>query len=333
MVEIRLSHRGIARTTLAASSPLTETVFSIRTLLSPVSRFPLHQPWTRRVRKIVRDRGVDLTLLTELVRPGQPVPAFLAPPPYTPVMTAELARLRAVPAESVRQELDLHLRFGLPPTPRLAQLRAEPEAGLAELATTVEAYWRLAIEPHWPTLRLALEGDLAHRTRQLAHGGLTTLFANLHSDLSWDEDRTLRWNFPLPLPAATSNTGIQLHPSAFLAITGNTTSQCWPPTMCYPTRCVAALWDRPHPCPDPLTALAKILGRSRALLLSELAGPATTTELALRTRLTTGCVSQHLTALHHAGLVTARRDGLYVLYARTAVSDALLAGGMDQKPT
>ena len=39
---------------------------------------------------------------------------------------------------------------------------------------------------------------------------------------------------------------------------------------------------------------------------------------------TFGAVSQQLTALRAAGLVTARRSGRYVLYTRTAVAEAFL---------
>ncbi|MFD0331981.1 ArsR/SmtB family transcription factor [Streptacidiphilus monticola] len=52
--------------------------------------------------------------------------------------------------------------------------------------------------------------------------------------------------------------------------------------------------------------------------------PASTTELARRAGLTAAGVSQHLTALRAAGLVSAHRAGRSVLYARTEVGNALL---------
>lgn len=71
-------------------------------------------------------------------------------------------------------------------------------------------------------------------------------------------------------------------------------------------------------------AVAAVLGRSRALLLTELESPAATTELARRAGISAAGVSQHLTALRDAGLVTAHRAGRSVLYARTSVADALI---------
>ncbi|MFJ1758617.1 ArsR/SmtB family transcription factor [Kitasatospora sp. NPDC088134] len=58
--------------------------------------------------------------------------------------------------------------------------------------------------------------------------------------------------------------------------------------------------------------------------MAELAGPASTTDLARRTGITAGGVSQHLAALRAAGLVNAHRSGRYVLYVRTEAAEALL---------
>jgi DNA-binding transcriptional ArsR family regulator len=59
--------------------------------------------------------------------------------------------------------------------------------------------------------------------------------------------------------------------------------------------------------------------------VTELEAPAPTTELAHRTGISTAAVSQHLTALRDAGIVSAHRAGRSVLYARTAVAESLLA--------
>jgi DNA-binding transcriptional ArsR family regulator len=55
--------------------------------------------------------------------------------------------------------------------------------------------------------------------------------------------------------------------------------------------------------------------------------PLSTTELARRTGMTPGGVSQHLAVLRAAGLVTAHRDGRTVRTVRTALAEALLAAG------
>ncbi|MFE5711163.1 ArsR/SmtB family transcription factor [Streptomyces sp. NPDC056501] len=73
-----------------------------------------------------------------------------------------------------------------------------------------------------------------------------------------------------------------------------------------------------------MNALADLLGRTRARVISHLAQPASTTELAERLGVTPGAVSQHLGVLHRAGLVTMARQGNLVLYLRSTFGDQLL---------
>ncbi|MFD7439939.1 ArsR/SmtB family transcription factor [Streptomyces sp. NPDC059909] len=98
-----------------------------------------------------------------------------------------------------------------------------------------------------------------------------------------------------------------------------------PPQLAYPARGIGNLWA-PR---TTASAHAVAAGRSRTMLLTELDTPASTTQLAQHSGLSAAGVSQHLTALRNAGLVTAHRRGRSVLYARTAVADALLAPSGD----
>ena len=115
--------------------------------------------------------------------------------------------------------------------------------------------------------------------------------------------------------------GLLLVPSAFIWRPFAITSPPWQPTLIYPARGVALLWERGDPAPD---ALAAVLGRARAELLAALAAPASTTELAGRLGRSAGGISEHLTALRDAGLVSAARQGRSVLYVRTPVADRLV---------
>ncbi|MCA2229384.1 ArsR/SmtB family transcription factor [Nonomuraea aurantiaca] len=82
------------------------------------------------------------------------------------------------------------------------------------------------------------------------------------------------------------------------------------------------MWERgTAPSPD---ALAAVIGRSRALLLAELDTPASTTDLSRRTGLSPANVSEQLTLLLSAGLVTKHRVGRAMLYVRTPRAQALL---------
>src|SRR5581483_10451445 len=97
----------------------------------------------------------------------------------------------------------------------------------------------------------------------------------------------------------------------------------WVPTVVYPARGVADLWRAPTAPPD---ALARLLGRTRALVLAALDEPLSTTALAALLELSPAGVSRHLLALRDAGLAEVELHGHEVRYARTSLGRALLAG-------
>jgi DNA-binding transcriptional ArsR family regulator len=97
----------------------------------------------------------------------------------------------------------------------------------------------------------------------------------------------------------------------------------WQPTLIYPARGIATLWDDGAHAPD---GLARLLGATRAAALIDLDAPRSTTELARRLSISAAGASHHLAALRDAGLISRRRDGRTVLYVRTATGDALVRG-------
>ncbi|MGW2264355.1 ArsR/SmtB family transcription factor [Streptomyces koyangensis] len=99
----------------------------------------------------------------------------------------------------------------------------------------------------------------------------------------------------------------------------------WQPTLIHPARGVGELWRGGGPAAPH--ALARLLGRTRALLLAALDEPATTSRPARARGLSPATVSAHLTALRESGLVIRRRVGRAVAYARTPLGLALLHGG------
>jgi DNA-binding transcriptional ArsR family regulator len=169
-----------------------------------------------------------------------------------------------------------------------------------------------------------LEGDVLYRARQLTLGGTSRLFADLDPQVKWDRETLYVVNEYVTRSVQLNGRGLLLVPSVFVwpRIFAKL-DEPWQPVLRYPPRGVGRLWERDgRDVPQAMTA---VLGRSRSLLLTELDTPASTTDLARRTGLTAGGVSQHLTALRAAGLVTAHRTGRLVLYARTSIAEALLA--------
>jgi DNA-binding transcriptional ArsR family regulator len=312
MVTYVFSLEDLARTRFAIS-PAFELVRSLTAMRDPASA-ALHLPWLRSLSG--RLDGVDLRPVVALVPPSGYSPDFLTPPPDSPLgeIEEELDRIRAVRPAQVRRELEFFSRsHGIP----------APKVNPARLADTLQEFWRRAHEPSWPRVRALLDADIAHRARRLIDGGPSALFDDLHPDLTWRGDR-LEVRSDHHDEVALQGRGLLLMPSAFVwRAPVSITDEPWQPTVVYPARGIATLWETGQDrTPE---GLARVLGSTRAALLAELDAPRSTTELARRLSVTAGGISQHLTALRGAGLVSGRRAGREVLYVRTPVADALLA--------
>jgi DNA-binding transcriptional ArsR family regulator len=318
MLELAFTTADLANVRFAIS-PLWETVASVLTLAAPD---PVHRPWADQVRPRL-PRGPELTPLLALAPAAAPVlPGFLAPPPATPMpdLDVELARLAATPPGQVRASV-----AGLPgPRPAaLDPLFADPATGLAELVRLIRRYWDVALAPYWPRMLTLLQGDVLHRARQLTAGGTQRLFTDLDPRVRWRDD-VLYVGIRAHRSVALAGRGLLLVPSVFAwPRVFAKLDPPWQPTLRYPPRGVGTLWT-PAATSRPSRALGAVLGRSRAVLLGALDAPSSTTDLARRTGLTPGGVSQHLAALRDAGLVTPHRSGRYVLYARTVAAEALI---------
>ncbi|MGO4750444.1 helix-turn-helix domain-containing protein [Streptomyces sp. NPDC000941] len=319
-LEIEFSAEDVARTRFAIS-PLWEVVASVR-VLKGADGHGMHRRWTEQVRTGLAAARLDLAPLSRLIAvPTAGIPGFLVPPPTTPqpALEVELAALRATPPHLLRTT-SAGAEAGV------AALREDPRRGLDRLAEVIAAYWEVALAPYWPRILTLFESDILHRARRFAEGGARRLFDDLDPQLTWDSGTLQMAHRCLRGVRRLDGRGLLLVPSAFVwpRIFSTLDSEDWQPNLRYPPRGVGTLWEqRPQPCSD---ALAGVLGRTRALLLAELAAPASTTDLARRIGLSPGGVSQHLTALRAAGLVSAHRTGRVVLYARTSVGEALVSG-------
>jgi DNA-binding transcriptional ArsR family regulator len=224
----------------------------------------------------------------------------------------------------VRREVRLQ-NDDAPPHPLVQPLLDRPRGTVRALADVLGTYWERAVAPDWPRVRTFLEADLQHRARRLADGGPAALFEDLHPAVRW-EAGALWAEVPHDEDFALGGRGLLLVPSAFqwhrpAAIT----EPPWQPTLIYPARGVATLWEEAGERSSE--ALPALLGARRAEILAACDAPRSTTELARRLDATPGGVSQHLSVLRDAGLLGAAREGRMVLYARTALGDALVQRG------
>ncbi|MFE6050298.1 helix-turn-helix domain-containing protein [Kitasatospora sp. NPDC056446] len=316
-------------------SPLQETVLSLRARRSP-TYYPEQQPWI--VGWQSRYETLDTVLLASLAAPSGFVPDFLTPRPAVPrpEFAAELAGMAATPPEVARADvLAAYRGDGSPVPPVLAELLDDPSRLVARAAEALEAYWTRCLAPAWwPRARSVLESDIVYRGRMLSERGAEGLFADLDYRLSWRSGvLTLDDEHPATRALGTSvdlaGRGLVLMPTLFGRGAQTDITQVGPPLVCYPARGKATMaeglgtYGRAAMADGPLTAL---IGVPRARLLAMLETPASTTELAHRLGVTPGAVSRHLTALTAAGLLERNRHGRSVLYGRSGLGDALVAG-------
>ncbi|MET7335309.1 DUF5937 family protein [Nonomuraea sp. NPDC005650] len=299
-----------------AFSPMWELVASLRTLQGP-SRHSIHLPWLKAVRP--RLAGLDLAELFALVPPNGYIADFITPPPDTPMpeFAAELDRVRSADPEQAGAEA-----AKIEGTDRavIERFTADPEAGVARVAATLEAYWEACFAEYWPRVYGLLERDVLRRSRQLAQGGAHELFAALDPAVVWTGERLLI-DRPWCEAGGLHGDGLVLVPSAFWGPAVAVMTAPYQSMLVYPVLGVGTLWEQgPPPAPG---ALAALIGRSRAQILLALADPTTTSALAARMTLTPGAVSQHLGVLSDGGLAVGMRVGKQVVYRRTPTGDTL----------
>jgi len=319
VIRFAFTVEDLARTRFAIS-PMWEAIRSLGALRDP-SYAALHMPWLRGLSG--RLGGLALEPVVVLIPPRGYAPDFLTPAPAGPLgrIDDDLATLRRTPVKQIRHDIEL-FRSQHPQT-RLSDAWLEhPRREIRRLADTLEAFWERALEPAWPRIRAFLDADLQHRAHRLAQGGPAALFADLHPGVTWADDH-LDVSSVRIATIALEGRGLVIMPSAFQwARPATTDIEPWQPTLIYPARGIATLWDEGAHAPD---GLARLLGATRAAVLADLHAPRSTTDLALRLSISPATASHHLTTLRDAGLITARREGRVVLYVRTPVGDALVA--------
>ncbi|MFR9777460.1 ArsR family transcriptional regulator [Micromonospora sp. MS34] len=323
MSELRFEPADVAGVRFTVS-PVWETVSSMWALDDPV-RHAVHLPWVDRARVTLRrpEVAVRVRPLVELTRPRCWLPDFLTPAAPRPdvELAEQLDQIAATPPEVVVRDL-LATTPKRPLSPFGRALLGDPRGLLPQLVTAVRVWYDEAVAPDWPRMRALLEADVAHRATQLADNGAGRLFGQLHPSLRWLGDRVVS-DDPFERDFDLGGRGLALNPGVFTdrRVLWNLLEDS-PPAGTYPVRAVGTLWEAVAAAPGD--SLARVVGSGRAALLHLLDSAATTTDLARRTGMSCGNVSQHLSALHAAGLVARSRQGRHVLYRNTEVGMALL---------
>ncbi|GIG71051.1 ArsR/SmtB family transcription factor [Phytomonospora endophytica] len=321
-VTLRFTPADLGRVRFAMS-PVWETLGAVR-LLSPEEGKGPHVPWLAAI-----PRDVDLRPLSILLPRRGYTPDFWTPAPLGPATSfaMDLARVRLTSPRRARAEIARALaeRRGAA-TSELGRslLDGDPAGTLARLCDLIAAAWETMVEPYWPRVKALLDADLAFQSRRLAEGGIDGLFAELHPTLRWHDGVLTRSRGDVE-HRDLAGEGLVLMPSVFrwdqvLVIV----EEPWQPTVVYPARGLGTLWHSGGGDAD--RALARLIGRTRAVLLTGLTEPTATTTLAHRYALAAGTVSEHLGVLRDAGLIAGERHRHEVRYRRTGLGEGIVAG-------
>ncbi|SEH03476.1 Helix-turn-helix domain-containing protein [Nonomuraea solani] len=321
-MRIELSSEELA-TSRFAVSPLFELMGVLR-VLSGMSRGYPAQSWIRRLTPVYdelrRDAGFGVLLA---LQGGAYNASFITPPPHSMAQTFadDLAAVRATPLTLAREEIR-----------RCSRTRPVTDSGVrgmlasAEIVSLVvdalEHAWERLLAPDWPRIRSAYERDVTAHGAMLGRAGWAKTLNDLHPRIRWQQGG-IELARCAPDQRLTPSRGLLLVPSAFvwpgLAVYAD---DPWPCTLVYPAGHRSAFASEGG---DRASALARLMGRTRARLLHELREPTTTSQLAAGLSLSVGAVGDHLAILHQAGLVDRSRAGYRVLYRRTSLGESLVA--------
>ncbi|MFH8379226.1 winged helix-turn-helix domain-containing protein [Streptomyces cyaneofuscatus] len=241
--------------------------------------------------------------------------------------------IRATPRRRLAAELrrlSSHHRL-----PAWTQLLADGDReALDAVIDTLTDYYDVAVTPYTDRMRAVLDADRAWRVHTMARVGVGAVLAGLHPQVRWEEP-------VLELAGHAGQGQVDFHlegrglllsahifcgsrPRAMLNRVGPSVLVYAPVWNLQSDSLVAAPADAR---PRASTALATLLGRTRAAVLEALACPTghSTKQLAESLAISPATASEHVTALRAAGLVTSLRQANMVRHTATALGKSLIS--------
>ncbi|MFI1256450.1 winged helix-turn-helix domain-containing protein [Streptomyces netropsis] len=308
-----------------ALSPAMDLCLLLRSLVGQDR--PLPRAWATRLlpafERLRRETELDAVLALHAPQSG---PDFVAPPPrgINQTWADDLAMIRATPLEAARHEFATTATGLSAHDPRVRAVLDSTDA-VSRIAEAMDQAWHELLATDWPQLRAICERDVVHRVGVIGEHGWATTIESLHPSIAWRAGGIEIGFFPPVGNVRLAGDGLLLIPSVFVGNIAAHLEDPWPRTLVYPARGTAALWGEQATVPQP-DALTALVGRARARLLLALDAPASTSHLARSLAMAPGAVGDHLAILRGAGLLVRARSGRSVLYRRTPLGEALVAG-------
>jgi DNA-binding transcriptional ArsR family regulator len=327
-------------------SPLLESVLSLHVLAEP-KHHALQHAWVRAMRNLPSSLRRELDALSFLYR-------WTLPDAILPTATSEYddfdvelerlrrtridviafdflrpiydhgggvrpARRRILSSSDVRTRALRSAATLGPASRRAAALIFDDPRRLVERFTSLlEAYWEHAFAAEWARIEPQLADSVELAGRQIANDGVGAFLVTLAPQLRVDAGAR---SFGLDVPhdhrvPISAKNPLLLVPSVYV----------WPHVRvnCDPPWPLAVVYRAPHlvkglqrSTPPELVRLLKALGDPTRLRILELLAkqPRSTQELAPLAGLTDAGTSKQLRVLASVGLLTAKREGYYVVYS------------------
>ncbi|WP_405786825.1 winged helix-turn-helix domain-containing protein [Streptomyces sp. NBC_00029] len=323
MLRFEVSVEDLLRSRFALS-PALDLCLLLRSLAGQGQ--PLPRAWAARLMPVFErlrcETELDAALALQAPQGG---PNFVAPPPrgLNQTWADDLSVIRATPLEAARHEFAATATGPSARDPRVRAVLDSADA-VSRIAEAMDQAWHELLAADWPQLRAICERDVVYRVGVIGEHGWAATIESLHPGVAWHAGG-IEIGFFRGGTVRLAGDGLLLIPSVFVGHIAAHMEDPWPRTLVYPARGTAALWGEQAtvPQPDSLTAL---VGRARARLLLALDGPASTSHLARSLAMAPGAVGDHLAILRGAGLLVRARSGRSVLYRRTPLGEALVAG-------
>jgi DNA-binding transcriptional ArsR family regulator len=315
VLRVHFTTDDLLRTRFASGpAPLIELELAIAALQR---RDPLFDGWRRGAAARLPSQA---RMLFELVPSTGTGPMFLDP--VSTGLEDGLDAVLSAPDPLVHCELTRICGRGQPVTPWIRALHERDRDAWRVLGNALRAGHDALIQVAWPRIWQSFREDVAGRSHTIAESGLMAALETLHPSARWRGD-TLEIDAEVALSVRPAGRGVTLLPSAFW--TGR------PLIGDHPDSSTLIIYgaQRPLPLvdlPDGDAALADLLGRTRAAILTHTAAPCSTSELARAMGISTATASEHARTLRSAGLLVSRRAGKAVLHSLTPLGERLLSG-------
>jgi len=335
MLRIYFTAEDIARTRLAtAPDPLWELVLSVQMLRGQRGDL-LFSGWRRQTATALRQRNLtsrtlaeDMRLLMQLCPEIGYFPDFLNPADAMRGLDHGLEAVRRTPKGVLYRDMTFlaasKKRQGEPLSARAADLARGDPAALDILTRTMSDYYQLAISPHSRMIESAIGHDRNTRLLAFTEGGVEGLLKSMRPMLQWEAGQ-------LSVPQHRDQEihlggrGLTLIPSYFCVNQPMTMfDPDLPPVLIYPVprsaESFASLDGQRR------TALASLIGHTRAAMLESIGDGGTTTDLARRVGVSPASASEHAAILRAAHLIRSRREGNRMMHELTSLGLSLLSG-------